>query len=114
MRGLIHWFDLLRDVVYVHEINPGALGFNGGVNVNGKWINAEQPNFEDLSSLIRKLYDVMTEFKINRWNKAVFSISKSNHSIDYIWDSEYQDEVNSYNDLKWDGYNMRLDRYSLL
>ncbi len=67
--------------------------------VNEKIINLE--DFEarsEMAQYVHKLHAITTEGEHNRWNKLEFTLF-SNFKFDmrFIWDQEFQDEIDSYN-----------------
>jgi hypothetical protein len=55
----------------------------------------KEPNFADS---IFELHSITTEGGHNRWNKLAFTLYPDfKFNLDFIWDQEWQDEVDGYN-----------------
>ncbi|HEY8400099.1 MAG TPA: hypothetical protein VIK89_02495 [Cytophagaceae bacterium] len=55
------------------------------------------------SKAVQELYKITTKHPLKHinWNKALFSLYPNNHfEIDYMWDQEFQDEINRLNKEK--------------
>lgn len=89
-----------NEATFNMKVIEGVTGYHGGVkNIDNEFTSFSLRNFPDeMDDAIEKLHEITTEGDHNRWNKAKF-IMDANHKfeIEFIWDQEYQDEVDRLN-----------------
>lgn len=82
------------------KVIEGVVGYNGGVtDADNEFTSFSLRKFpRETRKAIKKLHQITTEGGHNRWNKAKFTMD-ANHKfeIEFIWDQEYQDEVDRLN-----------------
>ena len=80
------------------EIQPGMLGMSGDCYCEDETISLRTKYTKDLKFSIKRLHTIITEGGHNKWNKAIFTITPDkNFNMEFIWDQEWQDEVDGYN-----------------
>lgn len=80
------------------KIQPKVTGMSGKCYTSDKVISLRTKFDDNIESQIIWLHLTTTNKGNNKWNKAVFTLYPDNQfKIEYIWDAEYQAEVDKYN-----------------
>lgn len=97
-------YDSIDDVRWIEanlniEIQEKYIGTNlyyTTINDEKKSIKLlKEPNFSDS---VHELHAITTEGGHNRWNKLEFTLYPDfKFNLEFIWDQEWQDEVDGYN-----------------
>ena len=81
------------------EIQENYVG-DSGIYINDesqqKQLATDQFEWEYTDDIL-ELHEITTQGGNNKWNKAIFTLEADRtFSMDFIWDQEYQDEVDSF------------------
>ncbi len=83
----------ILNIEYVGSVGTELIYINTDNKEKSEWIESEI----DVEENIIELHKITTEGGDNKWNRAIFTLN-SDYSFDmeFIWDQELQDEVESY------------------
>lgn len=97
-------YNLIEDDEFLNatlkiERQDKYVGYNGYYfNIKNERKYLDVRNLEINSDSIHELHAITTEGGHNRWNKLEFTLYPDfKFNLEFIWDQEWQDEVDGYN-----------------
>lgn len=85
------------------KIQPKVLGMSGNSFNGEQRTNLRTKYPEELGNKIKWLHELTTEGGNNKWNKGKFVMTPDDKfEFEFIWDEEWQNEVDSYNKAEKD------------
>ncbi|HEX7801699.1 MAG TPA: immunity protein YezG family protein [Pseudoxanthomonas sp.] len=79
----------------IEIVGDGVVGYSGEYEIGGdiKDISVRKIS-RDIRSWIRELHGITTEKGNNKWNRAVFNLTRDGKfDMDFIWDQALQDDI---------------------